>query len=155
MKGAASRTAETGNYQFDQDGYLVRLEGETDEQLHARTAEALFQEGMSANHPSVVMSQYDEAEPPDPEIEEGMTKEQFNEKRNQVREEWGKKNEENRKKAYENMAKEREEREQAREKRDEELGYNKEGEGEQRQREELPQESHQETQYERIDLYRQ
>lgn len=128
MKGAAARGPEEGNYQFDQDGYLQRKEDETDEQHVARTAEALFREGMSSNHPSDVMSQYDEPEPPDAEVEEGMSKEDYAEKCKQEKEEWGKRNEEHRKEAYEHLKQEREEREKDRDERDKERGFNKEEE---------------------------
>jgi IPT/TIG domain len=54
--------ANAPQHQLDAEGHLVRLEGETDEQYAARTAQVLHSSGQSSNHPSDVAKQYDEAD---------------------------------------------------------------------------------------------
>jgi hypothetical protein len=53
---------------IDAEGHLVKLENETDEEYALRSATVLHQTGNSANHPDLVMSQYDEPDPPPPEM---------------------------------------------------------------------------------------
>jgi Mg-chelatase subunit ChlI len=97
MRGtAAERPEENNKYQFDAQGHLVREENEDDATYQARVADVLYKEGMSPNHPDDVTMQYDEAPPPELEMEEGESQQDFNARRREREEEIGKKNAERR-----------------------------------------------------------
>ena len=64
-------------YQFDSEGYLPRIEDETDQDFVMRTARVLFQEGLSQNHPDAVLTQFDEPAPPPITRTEGESDEDY------------------------------------------------------------------------------
>ena len=74
------QAVQKAQYQFDSEGYLPRIEDETDQDFVMRTATVLFQEGLSSNKPEAVLTQFDEPAPPPPEMAEGESQEEFDAK---------------------------------------------------------------------------
>jgi hypothetical protein len=111
MRGTAAKQAGEGNYQYDAEGNLVVPSAETEEERMAVEAVVLYKEGMSVNHPDDVAAQYAEPEPPDPEVEEGETQEQYDSRREQRRAEWQQRNEERRAEREQALEKQKQERE--------------------------------------------
>jgi hypothetical protein len=123
MRGIAAETPENNKYQFDAQGYLVREENEDDATYQARVADVLYKEGMSPNHPDDVTVQYDEAPPPELEMEEGESQQDFNTRRRERAEEIGKKNAERRNEALEKERQAENERQEARKQLRKEQGF--------------------------------
>jgi len=112
MKGTAAKQADQGDYQFDAEGNLVALPDETEEARVLREAQVLYQEGHSVNHPDVVEAQYVEPEPPDPEVMEGESQEDYDNRVEQQRAEHNEKQEQRRNERNEQLEKEKSEREE-------------------------------------------
>jgi hypothetical protein len=123
MRGTAAETPEQNKYVFDEQGHLVREENEDDATYNARVADVLYKEGMSPNHPDDVMSQYDEAPPPELTMNEGESREDFETRQRERNEEIGQKSAERRKEALEKERQAEEERQEARKKLRKEQGF--------------------------------
>ena len=123
MRGTAAETPEQNKYEFDAQGYLVREENEDDAAYNARVADVLYKEGMSPNHPDDVMSQYDEAPPPELEMNEGESAQDFETRQRERKEEIGKKSAERRKEALEKEKQAEDERQEARKQLRKEQGF--------------------------------
>lgn len=112
MKGTAAKQSDQGDYKFDMEGNLVADEGETEEARALREAQMLYQEGHSLNHPDVVEAQYVEPEPPDPEVMEGESQEDYDNRVEQQRNEHKERQEQRRNERNEQLEKEKSEREE-------------------------------------------